>query len=763
MGMRKQGQSSSVAAETSHQRANGNETPMDTLKRIQAAFSTITGLRLLLVDTDGTVLLEPRIRCDICDMRLHESEDVPHGEPQGESQRQQCVQAYGMLAKQAYVDGPIVRSCCHDNDLCVGAVPVVVSGHPFGAWICGPVALNASNTKGPHACEKHPEQHAKQQAEQRLHSALTLLNELGPPLELPLLASVQYSDKINGDTDTESQARIGPDSLSMRDIIDTLDDPVFVKDTLHRWVFVNTAFCNFMGISREKLLGKSDYDFLPPSQAKVFWDKDDEAFASGSLVTNEEQLNDATGKTHIVSTKKSVFVGRNGRTYLVAIIRDITDRHKLDAELARHREHLEELVQERAMLLSEANQKLHKEMNERMRAETDKLEMQAQIVHQQKLEAIGRLAGGIAHDFNNLLTGIIGHITLAMRDQTVLARTQESMRQVLEAAKRAAALTRQLLAFSRKQIIEPRIIDLNDLIGNLENLLERIVGEQVKLVTDFETGLAPVMVDPIQMEQVIVNLAVNARDAMPEGGTLVIQTRNCSIDNPVANSITQADTPNSELLAPGDYVSLSVTDTGVGIDEHILPKIYDPFFTTKPKGQGTGLGLSTAYGIIKQHRGAISVSSVPRQGTIFKVLMPVYHGTEPTSSTSDQLSSLPQGSECILLVEDEPLVRLATQRMLQRLGYHVLSADSAQQALATSDAYKSTIHLLLTDVVMPSMNGHQLAKTMSARRPNIKVMFTSGYADEALVGRNMRHLKASFIAKPFDSITLAKAVREALQ
>lgn len=693
----------------------------EALARIQDAFAAMTGLRVVLVNADGIPWTQTSGESEAC--------SAAGGDPG----KQPCMATHRDLGKQARNGEGFLIRLCETCSMHVAAIPLLIGDWNVGTWICGPVTFDSTPGHGPAVSKK------------RFEQAVALLDEVGRGL----CAQGHRIAEVRGDKKARRRME-----RHLDDVLNALADPVFVKNDQHRWVTLNSAFCSFMGVPRERLLGKSDFDFFPVDEAREFWSKDDEALRTGKGNVNEERFTDATGVTHVISTKKTVFVGEDGQSYLVGVIRDITDRHRVEAELSRHREHLEELVAERTMALSSANRLLQTEIDVRMRAEAEKREMQAQLVHQQKLEAIGRLAGGIAHDFNNLLTGIFGHVTLALRDESVGERAQDSLLQVREAAKRATELTKQLLAFSRKQIIEPRVIDLNALIDNLRRLLERIIGEDVQLVTRCDLRLGAVRVDPVQIEQVVVNLAVNARDAMPGGGVLRIETMN--------RTIRDVGKRNADSPAPGDYAVLVVSDTGVGMDQETQSRIFEPFFTTKPKGQGTGLGLATVYGIVKQHRGTVLVTSAPGQGTIFQVLLPCIDVAGDQPAPSQPQEDATGGVETILLVEDEEVVRLAAQGMLEQLGYRVLAAHDGRSALRVSEGFRGTIHLLMTDVVMPAMNGRELAETLCRIRPDMRVLFTSGYTDDVIVHHGVLDAGVNFIAKPFDSAELARGIRRAL-
>jgi two-component system cell cycle sensor histidine kinase/response regulator CckA len=381
--------------------------------------------------------------------------------------------------------------------------------------------------------------------------------------------------------------------------------------------------------------------------------------------------------------------------------------------------------------------------------------LEEQLRQSQKMEAIGRLAGGVAHDFNNLLTVIIGHAFLLREEVADGSLSSESAEEILESAHRAAALTRQLLAFSRREVVQPQVLNLNDVVSGMDRMLRRIVGEDIELLTSMDTPLDRVKADSTQMEQVILNLVVNARDAMPEGGRLTIQT---------SNTVELLDAVAAERngVRAGNYVLLKVSDTGHGMDAETMRHIFEPFFTTKEVGQGTGLGLSTVYGIIHQAGGAISVSSEPGSGTAFQIYLP---RTEELAEHGQPAADAPKagGEHTILLVEDEPGVRRMVRQALRRQGYNVLEAASAAEALQLCQRHRNSIHLLVTDVVMPHMSGRQLAQQVRSLLPQLRTLFISGYAHEASENQVEFGTEDAFIAKPFTPEVFVGKIREVLQ
>jgi PAS domain S-box-containing protein len=384
---------------------------------------------------------------------------------------------------------------------------------------------------------------------------------------------------------------------------------------------------------------------------------------------------------------------------------------------------------------------------------TEKKQLAAQLIQAQKMQAVGQLAGGVAHDFNNLLTVIGGHVEMLMNSappDDLRLRLSE----VRQAADRAAVLTRQLLAFSRRQVLQTRVVNLNQVINHLIGMLNRLIKENVELTYLPGRDLGTVRADPYQIEQVLMNLTVNAQDAMPGGGQLTIETTNFRVD---ALPARRLDEP-----APGEYVQIVVRDTGHGIAPEIQGRIFEPFFTTKKPGEGTGLGLSMAYGIVKQSGGYIFVESKPGEGCAFKIYLPRVAAPEPFFAMAAPANALPRGTETILLAEDESSVRELIGAYLESLGYHVLAAANGMAGIALARSYPETIHLLLTDFVMPKLGGRELAGELRKTAPQLKVIFLSGYAGHAVSANDLNLPDARFLPKPLPMELLAKTVREVL-
>jgi PAS domain S-box-containing protein len=384
---------------------------------------------------------------------------------------------------------------------------------------------------------------------------------------------------------------------------------------------------------------------------------------------------------------------------------------------------------------------------------TEQRHLEEQFRQSQKMEAVGQLAGGIAHDFNNLLTAILGNTQLLLRDLPPGDAKRSDVEEIRKASERAASLTRQLLAYSRRQMLQPEVLDLNVVVAEMDRMLRRLIGEHIALVTVLAPDLGRVRADPNQIEQVIVNLAVNARDAMPDGGKLTIETANITLDESFAQGHLGS--------VPGAYALLAVTDTGTGMDASVRAHLFEPFFTTKEVGKGTGLGLATVYGIVKQSGGYVSVYSEPGHGSSFKIYLPRIDATADIV-TGPQKDGPTRGTETVLVVEDEPAVLSLSQRALEAQGYLVLAAADPPAALRVVERHGGTIHLLLTDVVMPAMSGRELAERLVARRPGIRVLYMSGYPGDAVVQHGALPSGSAFLQKPFSPDGLARKVRDVL-
>jgi len=480
------------------------------------------------------------------------------------------------------------------------------------------------------------------------------------------------------------------------------------KDGGYRFISVNEAFLRTTGLRYTQVVGKRVDEVIPEPSLTFVLGKYEEAIRKKIVVRWEETTEYPKARLTGDVSIAPVFDDAGNCTHLVGAVHDVTERQQLEA----------------------------------------------QFRQAQKMESVGQLAGGIAHDFNNLLTVINGTAELAIAQLREGDPLHEDLQEIRRAGERAAALTRQLLAFSRKQILQPQALDLNTVVAEMETMLQRLIGEDIDLVVVPTEGLGSVKADAGQIEQVIANLAVNARDAMPQGGQLTIETQNVEIDE-------QYGGQHGVAQKPGPYVMLAVSDTGVGMDEVTRQRIFEPFFTTKGPGKGTGLGLSTVYGIVKQSDGFIWVYSEVGQGTSFKTFLPRVAEVAGSKRRSPTIASA-HGTETILVVEDVGGLCLLAKRILESAGYTVLTAASGEEALRLLEHYKEPVHLMITDVVMPGMSGRTLAERFDRTRLRMKVLYMSGYTDDVVVRHGVLDEGMPFLGKPFTGVELIRKVREVL-
>jgi PAS domain S-box-containing protein len=508
--------------------------------------------------------------------------------------------------------------------------------------------------------------------------------------------------------DITQRRRVEAEHVRLVTAIEQSEEAVVITDTAGDIQYVNPAFTRITGYSREEVWGKNPRILKSGKQDEGFYQQLWATILKGQTWRGELINRRKDGSYYTEQMSIAPVRGTRGEvTHFVATKQDVTERKTLEAQL-----------QQAA-----------------------------------KIEAVGRLAGGVAHDFNNLLTVINGYTELLQEKFAADGLASTYLTEVKNAGERAASLTRQLLAFSRRQVLAPQVIDLNAVVSNLEKMLKRLIGEDIKLHTLLNPSLERVKADPGQIEQVIMNLAVNARDAMPAGGNLTIETRNVVLDETYGRS--------HATMKPGSHVMLAVGDTGVGMTPETQAHIFEPFFTTKEKGKGTGLGLATVYGIVKQSGGSVWVYSEPGQGTVFKVYLPTID-EHPVAKESPKDLASASGTETILVIEDEEGVRSLIHLALESAGYKVLEMEDAQSALATCTNYDGPIHLLLTDVVMPQMSGPVVAEKVATLRPGIKILYMSGYTDDAVVHHGVLSQDMPFIQKPFSPVALRKKIRDVL-
>jgi two-component system cell cycle sensor histidine kinase/response regulator CckA len=532
-------------------------------------------------------------------------------------------------------------------------------------------------------------------------------------------------------------------------IIEHLPAMIFVKDAEDlRFARFNRAGEQLLGLARDQLIGKNDYDFFPPDQADAFTQKDREVLASRALHDiPQEPINTPHGTRWLHTLKIPILDDAGEPRFLLGVSMDISEQKRAEELLRSTNEELELRVRERTA-------ELNKQLEDLRRAEDALARTEEQLRQSQKMEAIGRLAGGIAHDFNNLLSVVLGYAEMLLQQMPEEDKGRAYVEEIERAGSRASELTHQLLAFGRRQVLKPTHIDLNAVVFRIERMLSRLLGEDIELTLQPGLNLGTVKADPSQVEQVLMNLIVNARDAMPRGGVLTLKTDNCQLDQSFAAAHLGA--------APGDFVRLTVQDTGIGMDKATQAQIFEPFFTTKEPGRGTGLGLSTVFGIVRQSGGFISVTSSPGCGASFEVYLPRVAGAPAEVPRQLAAPQSVRGSETILLVEDEEQVRTFAAKCLRQLGYQVIEADGPAQALRSAEAHAAVIHLLLTDVIMPERAGGELATELLQQRPQLRVLFMSGYTDDAVARHGVPSSAVAFMQKPLTPNLLARRVRETL-
>jgi len=493
----------------------------------------------------------------------------------------------------------------------------------------------------------------------------------------------------------------------LQSVFEGTGDGIFIKDRQGRCIIANRRFAELCGMKVDEVVGKTTAGLVDEVSARALMELDQMVMATGVGKSIEHELVLKDGVHSFLTTKSPRFAANGEIVGVIGVVRDVTE---------------------------------YQRMEERLR-------------QSQKMEAIGTLAGGVAHDFNNLLMVISGYSSVLAEALTTDAKLRGHVDQILKAGERAASLTRQLLAFSRKQTIQATPLSMNQIITGIEKLLHRLIGEDIRVVTRLAPDLGTVMADAGQMEQVILNLAVNARDAMPKGGELIFETRNVELGDSIAHA---------NNLKPGRYIEFVVSDSGTGMDLSVQTRLFEPFFTTKPTGKGTGLGLSTVYGILNQANGHISFTSQPGQGTTFRIFLPRIDSMLPAASRATETEAALSGLETVLIVEDDAAVCELVRAVLDSNGYTVLTAARPQEAEELFKRTDNRIDLMISDVVMPNISGTDLAKRLAERNPGLKVLFMSGYIGDAIVRSGIGEKDVAFLQKPFAPITLVKKVREVL-
>jgi len=513
----------------------------------------------------------------------------------------------------------------------------------------------------------------------------------------------------------KTEARLRASEERFRSFVENANDIVFSLSPGGAFVYVSPNVQELLGYSVRELEGREFQSLVHPEDLPACLTALERVMAGDKISGIEYRVRHRNGDWHWHMTNAAPVRNAEGQLIGLGIARDITG---LKADAA-----------ERAVL-------------------------QDQLVQLQKIESVGRLAGGVAHDFNNMLQVILGHVELAMERNAAGQSARDDLLEIRKAAERSSGLTRQLLAFARKQTVAPKILDLNDTIHGMLQMLRRLIGENIDLSWRPGRGLGPVRMDPSQIDQILANLCVNARDAVAGAGAIAIET--------TGESFTPEHCAAHPAHLPGDYIRLSVSDNGCGMDKEVLGKLFEPFFTTKPVGEGTGLGLSTVYGIVRQNHGFIDVASKPGQGTTFHVYLPRHSEAPPQAAPAPARAPAGTARETILLVEDDPAILAISRTMLERLAYRVIGARSPDAALQLARDHAGPIHLLMTDVVMPGMNGHDLAARLLDPHPHIKRLYMSGYTADVIAHHGILDDGIHFIQKPFTLAELEAKVRETL-
>ena len=486
-------------------------------------------------------------------------------------------------------------------------------------------------------------------------------------------------------------------------------DMIAVVDLDWRRLYNSPAYQRILGFKDEELSGAPFFDLVHPDDRYVAEQAVKEATGASQVRTVQYRMRHKDGSWHVIESGTSVIVSAHDKVEKYVIVnRDVSEQRQLEEKFRQA----------------------------------------------QKMEAVGRLSGGVAHDFNNLLGVIIGYAEFLQESLDPENTLRGSVDEILKAGKRAASLTRQLLAFSRQQVLDPKVVDLNVVVSDMDKMLRRLIGEDIELSTVLGAGLGRIKADQGQLEQVLMNLVVNARDAMPQGGKLLIETRNMVMDDAFVRRYPYP-------VQPGPYVCLTVSDSGIGMDAETKARAFEPFFTTQEKGKGTGLGLSTVYGVVKQSGGYIDIDSAPGAGTSFKIYLPRVNEDIKTEKLAGGAASF-AGNETILLAEDESSLRTLTRNTLELCGYKVLEAKDGVEALEISDRHTGPIDLLLTDMVMPGMGGRALAQELIRRRPEIRLAYMSGYTGQAVGSQGPVDPGSVFLLKPFTRELLTRKIREAL-
>jgi PAS domain S-box-containing protein len=674
---------------------------IEQFQHLQDRLNEIYSFPSAIIDNDGKVLTATAWQ-DVC-TKFHRRN------PECEKE---CIKSDQYIADHLHEANPAVSYRC-PHGLIDNATPIIIEGVHYGNFFTGqfflePPDLNFFKAQAKrYGFDEEAYLEAVRKApiwtQEQLNSYLFFIKGL-----IEVIAGIGLKNL----KDIEMRKRIRQSEEQHRTILQMAMDGIWRVDLQGRLLEVNASYCRMSGYSVQELLAMR----IPDLEASETPD-DTAAHIRKVMARGEDRFEtrhrrkDGTIFDVEISVQYQTIDG--GR--LVAFLRDIT---------------------------------------ERKRAEEEKAKLQAQLLQSQKMESVGRLAGGVAHDFNNMLGVILGHTELAMEQVDPDHPLYNDLREIRKAAERSSDLTRQLLAFARKQTIAPKVLDLNETVARMLKMLQRLIGEDIQLAWLPGVNLWPVRMDPSQIDQVLVNLSVNARDAIAGVGKITIETENIRFDETYCADHTG--------FVPGEYLLLAVSDDGCGMDREILGKLFEPFFTTKGAGKGTGLGLATCYGIVKQNSGFINVYSEPDRGTTFRIYLPRHIGKAEQIQKEGPQEPVIRGRETVLVVEDEEALLELGKIMIEKQGYRVLTAGTPGEAIRLAEEHPGEIHLLMTDVVMPEMNGRELARKMLSLYPNLKRLFMSGYTADVIAHHGVLDDGVHFIQKPFSRQDLAAKVREAL-
>ncbi len=689
--------------------AFGDLFDLEDIQQLQDQFAEATGVASIITDPNGTPITNPSQFCRLC-------KDIIRGTEKGLANCYESDKVLGSL----HPGGPTVQPCMSGGLWDAGA-GISVGGHHLANWLIGQVRNEAQDeaTMREYAREIGADEREfieafhevpsmpREQFEKVAQVLFTMANQL---------SSIAWQNLQQARFITErkqaEEALVQEKALS-EEYINSLPGLFYVYDE-ERFVKWNSAWYEATGYTDEDLAGMYGPDFFEGADRELIATRMQQVFTEGfaeaeaSLITKD---------------------GRRVPYYFTGLLREFDGRPHLVG--------------------------LGVDITPRRQAEDEREKLQEQLVQAQKMELVGRLAGGVAHDFNNMLGVILGHTELAMEQVDPDDPLFTNLEEIDKAAQRSTDLTRQLLAFARKQTVSPEVLDLNELVPGTLRMMQRLIGEDIELVWSPGPDLWPLRIDPSQIDQILANLCVNARDAITGVGMVTIETKNTTID--------EAYCADHASFSPGQYIELTVSDNGCGMPNEVLDHLFEPFFTTKGVGKGTGLGLATTYGIIRQNRGFVKVYSESGSGTTFRIFLPRHRGSQgekPRVSTEEALQG---GDETILLVEDEAANRRLGAQMLEQLGYRVLVAGTPRRAMLLAEEYAGEIDLLLTDVVMPEMNGRELAEQLRERYPELRLLFMSGYTANVIAQHGVLEEGVNFLQKPFSTMTLASGVRAALE